>query len=224
MKNKPQNIITFNPDEFAIESSKILKDLINSLLNEKSTISIALSGGNSPLPIYKILSTYNLDWKRIQFYLVDERCTSTNSEQSNYRNIRKCFFNAISSDSYSMVKEELSYKEAALKYEELIKSNLAQVNNLPQFDLIILGMGLDGHTASLFSHTKALSNNQDLVVLNHIPQLKADRITMTYPLILNAKKIVLIANGKAKKKVLDNLFENEHPISKIIPQIYCILN
>lgn len=224
MKNKTQNIRTFRPDEFVIESSKILKELITDLLKEKETISIALSGGSSPLPIYKTLSTYNLDWKRIQFYLVDERCVPTNSEQSNYNNINECFFKTIPSDSYSMVNDKLSYKEAVIQYEELIRSNLTCVNDLPQFDLIILGMGLDGHTASLFPNTKALNNNQDLVVLNNVPQLDTDRITMTYPLILNAKKIVLIANGEAKKKVLDDIFKNNYPISKIIPQIYRILN
>lgn len=224
MKNKLQNLRTFKPDEFVIKSSKVLKELIENLLEEKDIISIALSGGSSPLPIYKALSTYNLDWKRIQFYLVDERCVSIKDEQSNYRNINEWFFKNIPSQCYSMVKDELSYKDTASQYEELIKKNLTSFNGLPQFDLIILGMGLDGHTASLFPNTKALNNNQDLIVLNHVPQLDTDRITMTYPLILNANKILLIANGEAKKKILDDIFKNNYPISKIIPQIYNILN
>lgn len=224
MKNNLQNIKTFKPDEFVVESSKILKTIINDLLQEDNTINIALSGGSSPLPIYEALSTQNLDWNRINFYLVDERCVSTKSEQSNFYNISKSLFNSIPSNYFSMVENDLTYKQAAINYEKLIKKNVRTVNELPQFDLILLGMGIDGHTASLFPNTEALNNNQDLVVLNPVPQLRTERITMTFPLILNAKKIVLIANGEEKKKVLNNLFNNNYPISKIIPLIYTILN
>jgi 6-phosphogluconolactonase len=224
MKNNLQNIKTFKPDEFVVESSKILKTIINDLLLEDNTINIALSGGSSPLPIYEALSTQNLDWNRINFYLVDERCVSTKSEQSNFYNISKSLFNSIPSNYFSMVENDLTYKQAAINYEKLIKKNVRIVNKLPQFDLILLGMGIDGHTASLFPNTEALNNNQDLVVLNPVPQLRTERITMTFPLILNAKKIVLIANGEEKKMVLNNLFNNNYPISKIIPLIYTILN
>ena len=224
MKIKPQNITTFNPEEFVVESSKILNKLILDLLKKRDRINIALSGGSSPLPIYNTLGKYNLDWNRIEFFLVDERCVSIDSKHCNYKNIKDFFFSKIPSQTYPITNEKISFHEAAVQYQDLIKSKLKTVNGLPQFDLIILGMGLDGHTASLFPNTRAIDNLQDLVVLNYVPQLETYRITMTYPLILNAKKTVLIANGEAKKKVLDNIFENKHPISKIIPQIYHILN
>jgi len=98
------------------------------------------------------------------------------------------------------------------------------VNGYPQFDLIILGMGLDGHTASLFPKTQALSNEKDLVVLNHVPQLDAKRITMTYPLILNSKKSILLIKGEEKKIALYNAIENDLPIAKVINKIDYILN
>ncbi|MDT0558057.1 6-phosphogluconolactonase [Ichthyenterobacterium sp. W332] len=224
MKNNLQQLTTFSPDEFVHKSSKVLESIILDLLKEEKAINIALSGGSSPLPIYELLSTYKLDWKRISFYLVDERCVPLKSEQSNFNNIHNCFFKSLHSKYYSMVREDLTYEETAINYEKLIIKNLRSKNDLPQFDLIILGMGLDGHTASLFPGTDALGNKKDLVVLNKIPKLNTDRITMTFPLILNSKKIVLIASGEEKLNLLKNLCENNHPISKIIPQIYTILN
>lgn len=222
--NKPFNIKTFNSIEFANNSAQVLKTIIKGQLKESKIINIALSGGNSPLPIYEKLGSFKLEWERINFFLVDERCVPNDDKQSNYGNINKCFFSYISSESFPVVKEGVSYPEAAVQYQELIMHQVNIVDGIPKFDLVILGMGLDGHTASLFPETNALNNNEDLVVLNNVPQLKTNRITMTYPLILNAKKIVLIANGEAKKKILGHVFKNEYPISKIIPQINIILN
>lgn len=224
MKNKQPDILTFKAERFSDESSIIIRDLIASLLVENEVINIALSGGNSPLPIYTKLRKFDLPWDRLKFFMVDERCVSQDSTENNFYNISTCFFNFISSDSFPVIKDDLTYQQAAINYQETIKQHVASVDGIPQFHLIILGMGLDGHTASLFPETEALSNNNDLIVLNHISKLSIDRITMTYPLILNAKKIILIANGVSKKKVLDNILEKEYPISKIIPKISMILN
>ena len=177
-----------------------------------------------PCQFIKTLSAFNIKWERINFYLVDERCVPLSSKESNYNNISDCFFKLIPSGCFSMVQDQLTYKEAIKQYETLIRKNLSCVNGLPQFDLIVLGMGLDGHTASLFPNTKALSNNQDLVVLNKVPKLKTNRITMTYPLILNAKKIILLIKGKEKKEVFSNSIKNSTPISLIIPNIDYIIS
>lgn len=222
--NKPSNIKTFSSNEFVNNSAQELKTIIEGQLKETKIINIALSGGNSPLPIYKMLGSFKLEWERINFFLVDERCVTNDDKQSNYGNINKCFFSHIYSESFPVIKEGISYLEAAAQYQELIMRQVNIVDEIPQFDIVILGMGIDGHTASLFPGTNALKNNEDLMVLNNVPQLKTNRITMTYPLILNAKKIVLIANGKAKKNILDNVFKKEYPISKIIPQINTIFN
>ena len=224
--NSNPNIISFKSEEFLDHSTIFLKDLIIELQGNNLPISIALSGGSSPLPIYEKLKEHDINWKLIKFFIVDERCVSINDEKSNYGNINQCFFKFIASKSFSIIDDKLGYKESAAKYQELILEHVKSTNNLPQFDLIILGMGLDGHTASLFPKTKALKNDTDLVVINEVPQLTTTRITMTYPLILNAKKIILIAKGNKKKELLDEVFElkSQYPISKIIPQIDMILN
>lgn len=221
---KPINIKTFSSSDFIEASSKALKKIIEEQLITTKLLNIALSGGNTPLPIYKKLVSYDLEWDRITFFLVDERCVPNTSSESNYGNINKVLFKNIPSVNFPVVEKDVSYEACAYNYEKKILEHVKNINNIPSFDLIVLGMGLDGHTASLFPNTNGLTNNKNLIILNNIPQLKTNRITMTYPLILNSKKIVLIAKGSDKKKILNNVFTNDYPISKIIPQIDTILN
>lgn len=222
--NKPFNIKTFRSSEFTNNAALALKNSIEELLENAATITIALSGGNSPLPIYEKLSTFELEWNRIIFFLVDERCVPNSSSESNYGNIKKVFFNNIDSLNFPVVKHTQSFKECADNYEQKILDNVEHINNVPSFDLIVLGMGLDGHIASLFPKTKALHENNKWVVLNDVPQLNTQRITMTYPLIMNSKKLVLLIKGEEKKKVLINSLTQDLPVSFIIPKVSLILN
>ena len=221
MKDKSK-IITYSEPSFNNSAALFLKkELLN--LSKKKAINIAISGGQSPLPVYDKLKEFDLIWNKMNFFLVDERCVPNTDKQSNFGNLNNNFFKNITSKSFPIIKEGLTLREMATEYERKIKHYLKKENGIPQFDLIILGMGLDGHTASLFPKTKALKNNKNLVVVNNVPQLKTKRITMTYPLLLNSNKIILIAKGEKKKELLYNIGE-KHPISKIIPQIYKVIN
>jgi len=224
MINRLPKIITYKESEYVHKSAQIIKNLIQELTSNSKKINIAISGGKSPLPIYGKLKTFDLKWENISFFLVDERCVPNEDPQSNYKNIKEHFFDFIPSNNYPIISSEKPYKELAINYEELITKSLKKVNKLPKFDIIILGMGLDGHTASLFPDTKALIENKKLVVTNEIPQLKTKRITMTYPLILNAKNIILLIRGDKKLKVLQGTSNDILPISKIISHINLILN
>ena len=224
MNNPINKIKTFDSNKFIDSAAHELKIAIEELLQESDLINIALSGGSSPLPVYEKLATFNLEWDRIVFFLVDERCVPITSPESNFRNINKSLFEKVPSLNFPITEKDKPYNECAYNYEKKVLDNVNKVDSIPSFDLIILGMGLDGHTASLFPETNGLSNNKDLIILNNVPQLRTDRITMTYPLILNSKKIILIAKGKDKKEILDNVFKKDYPISKIIPKIHTILN
>lgn len=224
MKNKQPDILTFKAENFVDGSSIMIRDLIADLLAKNDKINIALSGGNSPLPIYNKLGKFDLPWDRVKFFIVDERCVSEDSEENNFYNISNCFFNFISSEKFPVVKDNLKFEKAASNYQEIIKQHVESVNGTPRFHLIILGMGMDGHTASLFPNTKAVKNSKNLVVLNSVPQLNTKRITMTYPLILNAQKIVLLINGEEKKNVFESAFKTKLPISKITSYIDLVLN
>jgi 6-phosphogluconolactonase len=212
------NFKTYNSADFVDKSALELKNIIQKLLQDSDTISIAISGGSSPLPIYKI------EWNRIFFFLVDERCVSISEPESNYGNINNIFFKKINAVSFSMIEAGISFKQCADNYERKILESVQKAKNLPSFDLVILGMGLDGHIASLFPNTKALNEKEALIVLNDIPQLNTQRITMTYPLLMNSKKIVMIIKGKEKKKVLIDSLTNKLPVSVLIPKLDILLN
>ena len=152
--------------------------------------------------------------------MVDERNVPISSSESNYGNINKVFFKNINSFSYPMIDKNYSIEKCAVAYKKLLYSKLnINSNNLPVFDLILLGMGEDGHTASLFPNTKGLNEFEKEVIKNNVPQLDSNRLTLTFPIILNAYQIIILAKGKVKQEILKKIKSgngDEYPISKII--------
>ena len=211
-KNSDSNFDKFASD-FLFQKLKIIENESSGKLN------IALSGGNTPLPILEILQNEDLTWSRYNFFLVDERCVPNENPLSNFGNIRKVFFNQISSQSFPIIQDGISQKESVVVYvNEIIKQVPLNENSIPVFDLILLGMGDDGHTASLFPNTKALLEENKFVVFNEIPQLQTERITITYPVLLNSKEIIVIVKGQNKKKIIKELYDekpSEYPILKL---------
>jgi 6-phosphogluconolactonase len=194
--------------------------------NKKQNINVALSGGSTPLPILQLLKDYPLQWERYNFFLVDERCVPVTSSDSNLGNISKIFFDFISSTKFSMIRENYSSEESVQLYREQILQYVdVDKQGFSQFDLILLGMGDDGHTASLFPSTNALKIEHESIVLNVVPQLNTERITMTYPIILNAKEVILLFKGENKQKILQEIISgsnNAYPISRIINDHPCL--
>lgn len=220
MKNKPHFLQDSSLDFNHFAASTIYQKLQKFLSSNAEKVNVALSGGNTPLPILNILKTENLDWSRLCFYMVDERCVPIDDASSNYGNISKVFFNDINSKSYSMVLEGKSYHESATEYQKLIEDNLLKASNgVPQFDLILLGMGDDGHTASLFPKTKALGEMINRVVVNEVPQLNTQRITLTYPVLLEAKELVVMLKKEGKESIINELYSGkskDYPMLKIV--------
>jgi len=219
MKNNfKQNAI--KEEEFDSYSAASLYHTLKTLSKNKKNISIALSGGSTPLPVLSILKEYKLNWEFFNFFMVDERNVSISSSLSNYGNIEKVFFRDVNSASHSMINDNYSIEECAINYEKLLRSKIPfGENSFPIFDLILLGIGDDGHTASLFPDTKGLNESKKVVIKNSIPQLNTDRITLTYPVILNASKIIIMAKGAAKDEILKEIKMGKgdhYPIARII--------
>jgi len=206
--------------EFDSFSAEFLHNTLKTLSKNKKNISIALSGGSTPLPILSILKDYKLNWEYFNFFMVDERNVSISSSSSNYGNIEKVFLRDVNSSSHSMIGDNYSIDECVINYEKLLFSKIPLgENNLPVFDLILLGIGDDGHTASLFPDTKGLNESKKLVIKNSVPQLNTERITLTYPVLLNASKIIILAKGAAKDEILKEIemgIGNHYPIAWII--------
>ena len=219
MKNNfKQNII--KQKEFDLFSAEFLYNFLKKLSKNKKNISIALSGGSTPLPILNLLKDYKLNWEYFNFFMVDERSVPTSNPSSNFGNIEKVFFRDVNSSSHSMINDNFSIETCAINYEKLLCSKIPLgENSLPIFDLILLGMGDDGHTASLFPDTKGLNESKKGVIKNIVPQLKTERITLTYPVILNASKIIILVKGAAKDKILKEIKMGKgdhYPIARII--------
>ena len=220
MKTKYYFFNKSKENSFEKFASKFLFEKLKKIENEISgKLNIALSGGNTPLPILEILQNEDLTWSRYNFFLVDERCVPNENPLSNFGNIRKVFFNQISSQSFPIIQDGISQKESVVVYvNEIIKQVPLDENSIPVFDLILLGMGDDGHTASLFPNTKALLEENKFVVFNEIPQLQTERITITYPVLLNSKEIIVIVKGQNKKIIIKELYDekpSEYPILKL---------
>ena len=214
--NSKLNYLEF--ENFNADSSNFIKNQINLLLNKKNQINIALSGGSTPLPVLSNLKENKIEWNRINFFLVDERNYPNDNKNSNFFNLKNSFFKHIQSKSYQVYNPKLTVEQTAKSYQDLIIKKIPINNNKPQFDLIILGLGYDGHTASLFPNSKGLNNSSSLFIPNYINKLKQWKFTMTFSIINNSKKIILLVNDFKRKTLILEKINDDMPINKVITQ------
>jgi 6-phosphogluconolactonase len=219
MKNKDQNIFKTSAQDFNQFAANFIKEKLEKITH-KNVINIALSGGSTPIPILNILKGFKLNWDKFNFFLVDERFVNINSDDSNYKNINASFFKDISSVNFSILQENLSLDQTVIYYRKKIENNLKFLKpNIPKFDLIILGMGTDGHTASLFPNSEALVEQDNFVVKNYVSQLDSFRITLSYPTLLNGEERIILIKGKEKESVFEKIISGQglqYPITKLL--------
>jgi 6-phosphogluconolactonase len=219
MKNS-ENVYQVNESDFNVYAANFVKEKLEEISKRKRIVNIALSGGSTPIPVLNILKNFTLEWDSYNFFLVDERIVDINSDESNFKNIYNVFYKHISSKSFPIIEENQSLKDTVINYKKQIESNVDCYNSeFPKFDLIVLGMGTDGHTASLFPNSEALLVNDDFVVENYIPKLNSYRVTLTYPVLMNCDDIIILIKGKDKLKIFNeiNIGKGEHyPISKLV--------
>lgn len=222
------NIKIFDsPKELASGFSSILSSKITLLLAENSELNIALSGGNTPIEVFKTLAAdYNtkIEWNRINFYWVDERCVPPGSPKSNFGNAYNSLFKFINISPARLhrINGEADPEKEAERYSELVIYNVPFNNTLPSFDIILLGIGEDGHTASIFPNQMELITSDKMYAVALHPDSGQKRITMTGHLINNAKYIYFLASGKNKENVVKNILEGneeakQYPANYIKP-------
>jgi 6-phosphogluconolactonase len=181
----------------------------------KGSFFVALSGGSTPRTLYSLLAQppYHdqVNWSRAHIFFGDERCVSPTDPESNYRMARESllFHVPVSSHQvYRMPGEAADPNAGAALYEMALRRAFALApGQLPRFDLILLGMGPDGHTASLFPHTSALGVTNRLVVANRVEKLNATRLTLTYAAINAAALIVFLVAGADKADALASVLQ-----------------
>lgn len=179
------------------------------------TFSIALSGGSTPRTLYELLATPDLaaeaPWDSIHVYWGDERHVPPDHKDSNFRMAREALLDhvPIPPANVHRIPAELSDPETvAVAYaDELRRAFGLESGEWPRFDLILLGMGDDGHTASLFPHSPALMEDRRTVVANPVPELATTRLTLTVPVINNAGRVWFLVAGGSKSEVLKAVLE-----------------
>lgn len=222
MKNKPLIKIFESADQMAETVAAELRDLINS-----GICHIGLSGGSTPALLFqKLAANYaqTIQWENAHFYWGDERCVEPTHDESNFKMTRQLLLDYITipMENIHRIKGERSPNEEAERYAQLIKANVPIKNGLPQFDLILLGMGTDGHTASIFPHQIDLLNSEKLCEVAIHPDSGQKRVTFTGKMINHAKNIVFLVTGSNKADKIDSIINQksnylQYPASHIRP-------
>ncbi|MDZ4859381.1 MAG: 6-phosphogluconolactonase [Candidatus Hydrogenedentes bacterium] len=207
-----QQIIDANPAE------KLAEDLV-ALLADRECVHIAVSGGSTPRQLFRTLAERYRDtapWGCVTLWQVDERCVPPDDAQSNWRMLQEELLSKIPAiRAHRMKAETLGGAE---DYESLVRVHVASesTGGVPRLDIVLLGMGNDGHTASLFPGTDALDERKRLVVRNEVPQLGAPRVTMTFPLINAAAERWFLVAGVDKAEAYARVMLGELPASRIV--------
>ncbi len=178
-------------------------------IREKGSFAVALAGGSTPKALYELLATeYRdpLDWKKVHAFFGDERTVPPDHEGSNYRMAYETLLSHVPVGSVHRMRGELHPQEAAALYEEELKTFFG---GTPRFDLILLGIGEDGHTASLFPGTPALDVRGRWAVENPVEKLGTTRLTLTVPAINAAKRVVFLVAGEGKAEALKEILEGD---------------
>jgi 6-phosphogluconolactonase len=185
-------------------------------IRSRGRLALALSGGSTPRTLFALLAALpyreQVDWPRVEVFWGDERCVAPTHADSNFRMARETLLDAVPIPAeriHRIAAESSDHAAAAAAYEAEIARVLGGQpgGRPPTLDLILLGMGPDGHTASLFPHTDALRERRRWVVANPVPKLHADRITMTWPLLNQAAHVLFLVAGADKAAVLREVLE-----------------
>ncbi len=215
-----------DPAAMAERCAHIFAEQCEQAINERGTCSIALSGGVTPIPFFHLLARddwgKHLPWEKINIYWVDERCVGPDHQDSNYGLVRRELLAHVAATHYYRMKGESDPVLAAQAYEQKLYTEFAlSEGEIPRFDFIMLGMGEDGHTGSIFAGSPALVEKKRLVIDQYVPERAADRLTLTLPVLNNARCCVFMVTGAEKhnvlSKALDLLAEPTMPAQMVRP-------
>lgn len=206
--------------EFAAEK---FVELGKAAIRERGRFTVALSGGSTPKALYELLASDkfkdSIYWKNVYFFFGDERNVLPDEDESNFLMANESLFLPlnISSDRIYRWHTEIEPPEhIAADYAEHIESVFG---GFPRFDLILLGMGDDGHTASLFPYTEALRETEKIACANFVEKLNTTRLTLTFPVINRAANVMFLVKGEDKKTVLKAVLQGDFQPEKFPSQM-----
>jgi 6-phosphogluconolactonase len=209
---QPELKVLPDPDALAHEAADRIITAAQNAIETKHRFTIALSGGSTPKALYTILASdayrKQIDWPRVEMFFGDERCVPPDDPESNFRMAKEAMLSKIPipGDNIYRMRGEIEPEQAAIEYGRMLKDKFGDGG----LDLVLLGIGEDGHTLSLFPGTKAVTETHHRVVANyaeHSTTGKSWRITMTAPFINESEQIFVLAAGAAKAKILSEVLE-----------------
>jgi 6-phosphogluconolactonase len=209
---------------FIADAAAFILEQARRSMAERNEFRIALSGGNTPAPIYHRIAAQSHDfpWEPVRFTFGDERCVPPDDPQSNFRMARENLFvpAAVPEKSIMRMRGEIDPQIAAQEYEDQLNASATKRGELIyQHDLILLGFGDDGHTASLFPGTAALNETARRVVANFVPKLNAWRLTFTFPLIDHAHHILFLVGASKSAQLIERVLagDPQFPAARVNP-------
>ena len=209
---------------FVTDAAAFILEQTRKAIAERSEFRIALSGGNTPAPVYARIATegHDLPWDQIRFTFSDERCVPPDDPQSNFRMARENLFvpAGVPEKSIMRMRGEIDPQIAAREYEGQLNAIAAERGEpIYQHDLILLGLGDDGHTASLFPGTVALDEMRRRVVANFVPKLNAWRLTFTFSLINHARQILFLIGASKSPQLIERVLagDQQFPAVRVNP-------
>jgi len=217
-----------DPAELALKAARLFARLADQYVIGSGRFTVALSGGSTPKAMFSVLAADpfldTVPWSSIYFFWGDERCVPPDHPDSNYRMTNESLLSKVPvpPENVFRIPAELPDPErAAEEYAATLTAfflagagagptGTAPLSTVPRFDLVFLGMGPDGHTASLFPHTTALQAGEQIAVANYVEKFKAHRITLTAATINNARNVTFLAAGEDKAETLKDVLEGSY--------------
>lgn len=191
------------------------------IIGEKGKFSLALSGGSTPKLLYRSLAAEpyysNIDWPNVEIYFGDERCVPPTDPQSNFRMANETLLSKVPfrPENIYRMRGEIEPEAAAIEYGQMLKAKFGGGG----LDLILLGMGPDGHTASLFPETAALQETSHRCVANYVSKMSMWRLTLTAPFINRAGSVAVLVAGAEKSKIVQEVLERPADIPRFPIQL-----
>jgi 6-phosphogluconolactonase len=217
-----------NPAALACRAAQYFVEMAGEAVEAHGRARIAISGGATPQAAFELLADPahpwrgRMPWEALDIYWVDERCVPADNADSNYRMTRESLLDHISlrPEQIHRIEGELEPEAAAARYESELRSSFRlEGAESPRFDLVALGLGADGHTASLFPRTGAIHEMSRLVTANHVPQKDAWRITLTWPVINRARSVFFLIAGQDKASVLKEVLMGAYDPERLPSQL-----
>lgn len=214
----PELQVLESQDAVARTAAQWVRERAWAAASARGRFTLALSGGTTPRALYRQMAAGpGLPWDRTVFCFGDERNVPPEHPESNARMAREALTGQtfVSQSSVHRIRGELPAAEAAADYEQTLRTLFPGTTTFPSFDLVLLGLGPDGHTASLFPHSPALTEQAAWVAANWVEKFRTHRITLTFPVLNAAAEVLFLVTGEDKQWALREVLRGSAPVADI---------